>query len=118
MNSSQWQATLDLHGDEGSINTEWFTATAPVRLCVNGDRYRRVPHLREPAGTGRWHVDWASGVVGLWRGLRAKEAHPTSGAHAAHVVEVMESVHIAMREGRAVTLASSFPAPSPMDWAR
>ncbi|HEX2862253.1 MAG TPA: Gfo/Idh/MocA family oxidoreductase, partial [Lacunisphaera sp.] len=118
MNASQWQATLDLHGDDGSINTEWFTATAAVRLCENGGMYRRIPPLRESGGTGRWHVDWAAGVVGLWRAIRAKESPPTGGAHAAHVVEVMEAVHTAMREGRAITLTSSFPAPQPQDWAK
>jgi predicted dehydrogenase/sugar phosphate isomerase/epimerase len=118
MNATQWQATLDFHGDDGSINTEWFAATAPVRLCPNGGKYQRLPLLREPLGTGRWYVDWASGVVELWRNLRAKEPHPTGGEHAAHVVEVMESVHLALREGRAITLTSTFPAPRPMDWAR
>ncbi|HEY8993640.1 MAG TPA: Gfo/Idh/MocA family oxidoreductase [Lacunisphaera sp.] len=118
MNASQWQATLDLHGDAGSINTEWYTATAPVRLCANGGKYQRMPLLREPVGTGRWYVDWAAGLVELWRGLRSKTPHPTSGAHAAHVVEVMEAVHTAMREGRAVALTSTFPPPQPMDWAK
>lgn len=118
LNASQWQATLDFHGDKGSINTEWYTATAPVRLCANGGRYRRIPPVRESAGTGRWYVDWAAGVVGLWRGLRCREPHPTGGAHAAHVVEIMEAVHTSLREGRAITLTSTFPAPLPLDWAR
>lgn len=118
MNASQWQATLDLHGDAGSINTEWYTATAPVRLCANGGRYRRIPLVREAAGTGHWYVDWAAGVVGLWRGLRTGTPHPTGGAHAAHVVEIMEAVHTSAREGRAILLTSNFPPPSPQDWAR
>lgn len=117
MNASQWQATLDLHGDAGSINTEWFAATAPVRLCANGGTYRRVPPQRQPVGTGRWFVDWAAGVVGLWRGLRNGQPHPTTGAHAAHVVEIMESVHRSLREGRALELRSTFPAPAPQEWA-
>jgi len=118
MNASQSQATLDFHGDTGSINTEWYTATAAVRLCPNGGSYRRVPLLKQPAGTGRWFVDWAAGVVGLWRGLRFNEPHPTTGAHAAHVVEIMEAVHVSVREGRAIALIGDFPAPKPMPWAR
>ncbi len=117
MNPTQWQATLDFHGDTGSINTEWFAATAPVRFCANGGKYQRIPLVRESAGTGRWYVDWAAGVVGLWRGLRTNEPHPTGGAHAAHVVEVMEAVHTSAREGRAILLVSTFPAPPPQDWA-
>lgn len=118
MNASQWQATLDFHGDKGSINTEWYTATAPVRLCPNGGSYRRIPLLREPLGTGRWFVDWAAGVVGLWQGLRCREPHPTTGAHAAHVVEIMESVHRSLREGRAIHLTSDFHPPKPQPWAK
>jgi predicted dehydrogenase/sugar phosphate isomerase/epimerase len=118
MNPSQWQATLDFHGDTGSISTEWYAAAAPVRLCRNGGRYQRIPLVREPAGTGRWYVDWAAGVVGLWRGLRFNQPHPTTGAHAAHVVEVMESVHRSLREGRAIYLSSDFHPPEPQPWAR
>jgi len=118
MNPTQWQATLDLHGDTGSINTEWFAATAPVRLCSNGGSYRPVSPVRAPAGVGRWAVDWAAGVVELWRGLRTGQPHPTSGAHAAHVVEIMEAVHRSIREGRAIPLTSTFPAPEPMGWAQ
>lgn len=118
MNASQWQATLDFHGDAGSINTEWFAATAPVRLCANGGKYHRIPPVREPLGTGRWYVDWAAGVVGLWRGLRFSQPHPTTGAHAAHVVEIMEAVHRSLREGRSIHLTGDFHPPEPMPWAR
>ena len=117
MNPSQWQATLDFHGDTGSINTEWFAATAAVRLCANGGSYRRVLPVRPALGSGRWYVDWAAGVVGLWRGLRTNQPHPTGGAHAAHVVEIMEAVHRSIREGRAIQLASTFPPPEPLAWA-
>ena len=118
MNASQWQATLDFHGDAGSINTEWFAATAAVRLCANGGKYRRIPLVREPTGNGRWYVDWSAGVVGLWRGLRFSQPHPTGGAHAAHVVEVMETVHQSIREGKSLSLTSTFPAPPPQVWAK
>ena len=118
MNPSQWQATLDLHGDTGSINTEWFAATAAVRHCPNGGSYRPVPPVRPSAGVGRWYVDWSAGVVGLWRGLRTGTPHPTGGAHAAHVVEIMEAIHRSIREGRAVQLTSAFPAPEPLSWAK
>jgi predicted dehydrogenase/sugar phosphate isomerase/epimerase len=118
MNPSQQQATLDFHGDAGSINTEWYAATAKVRLCSNGSSYRKIPPVRQCAGTGGWYVDWSAGVVGLWRGLRSGEPHPTGGAHAAHVVEIMEAVHRSLREGRALDLVGDFPAPPPQVWAR
>ena len=117
VNPSQHQATIDFHGDAGSINTEWFAATAAVRHCANGGSYRRVLPVRPATGTGRWCVDWAAGVVGLWHGLRANQPHPTGGAHAAHVVEIMEAVHRSIREGRAIQLTSTFPPPEPLAWA-
>lgn len=116
-NPTQHQATLDVHGDTGSINTEWFAATAQVRHGVNGAGYRRVPPVRPCLGTGPWFVDWAAGVVGLWHGLRSGQPHPTGGAHAAHVVEIMAAVHTSAREGRAVLLTSTFPAAVPQSWA-
>ena len=118
MNPSQWQATLDLHGDTGSINTEWFAATAAVRFCANGGTYRLLPPVQPALDTGRWYVDWAAGVVGLWHGLRTGQPHPTGGAHAAHVVEIMQAVHTSAREGRAVQLVSTFPAAVPQPWAK
>jgi len=118
LNPTQPQATLDIHGDAGSLSTEWYAATAKVRYCPNGGSYRRIPPLRPPAGTGPWYVDWAAGVIGLWWGLRARRPHPTGGEHAAHVVEIMEAVHTSAREGRAVELTSTFPAPVPQAWAK
>ncbi len=118
MNATQSQATLDFHGDTGSINTQWYAATAPVRWCANGTPYRRIPPVKQAAGTGAWFVDWAAGVVGLWRGLRTGQPHPTTGAHAAHVVEIMEAVHRSAREGRALQLVGDFPAPGPQPWAK
>lgn len=118
VNPTQQQATLDIHGDAGSINTEWFAATAKVRHCANGVGYRRVPPVRPSAGAGPWYVDWAAGVVGLWHGLRTGQPHPTGGAHAAHVVEIMQAMHTSAREGRAVPVTSNFPAAVPQPWAK
>lgn len=112
------RAGLEIHGDEGSIATEWFAATAPVKLGAFGGSYHRVRPVRPPAGEGPWWCDWGAGVLELWRGLRFNQPHPTGGAHAAHVVDVMESVHRAIREKRAVELTSDFPAPEPLAWAR
>jgi predicted dehydrogenase len=118
VNPTQHQATIDFHGDDGSINTEWFAATAKVRLCANGGSYRRIPPVRQVAGAGAWYVDWAAGVYALWQGLRTNQPHPTGGAQAAHVVEIMEAVHSSAREGRAIQLAGDFPLPKPQPWAK
>ena len=112
------RAGLEIHGDTGSIATAWFSAAAPVRLGKFGDKYQRVLPVRPPAGFGEWYCDWSAGVVGLWRGLRTNTPHPTGGAQAAHVVEIMEAVHRSAREGRAIDLVGTFPPPPPMPWAK
>lgn len=112
------RAGLEVHGDTGSVSTAWFAATAPVRWGRFGDAYQSVRPVRPPAGQGPWWCDWGAGVLELWRGLRERRPHPTGGAHAAHVVDVMENVHHAIREKRPIELASTFPAPEALDWAR
>jgi predicted dehydrogenase/sugar phosphate isomerase/epimerase len=112
------RAGLEIHGDTGSISTAWFSAAAPVRMGEFGKKYCRVLPVRPPAGFGEWYCDWSAGVVGLWQGLRTGTPHPTGGAHAAHVVEIMEAIHRSAREGKAVELTGSFPAPVPQAWAK
>ena len=112
------RAGLEIHGDAGSVSTAWFSAAAPVRLGNVGGKYRRVLPVRPPAGSGEWYVDWSAGVVELWRGLRTGRPHPTGGAQAAHVVEIMDAVHRSSRERRAIDLVGEFPAPEPLGWAK
>jgi len=112
------RAGLEVHGDAGSVAIGWHAATSPIRVGRFGEPYHRVPPVRVPAGTGEWWCDWGAGVLELWRGLRTDRPHPTGGAHAAHVVEVMQAVHQSIRENRAVEINSGFPAPEPLAWAR
>lgn len=112
------RAGLEIHGDTGSVATTWYAATAPVRIGAFGESYHRVRPLRNPAGEGPWWCDWGAGVLELWRALRTDRPHPTGGAHAAHVVEVMESIHRSLREQHPIELTSTFPAPEPLAWAR
>ena len=112
------RAGLEVHGDAGSVAIGWHAATSPVRLGKFGEKYRRVPLVRPPAGSGEWYCDWGAGVLELWRGLRTGRPHPTGAAHAAHVVDVMHAVHRSIRENRPVELASTFAPPEPLAWAR
>jgi predicted dehydrogenase/sugar phosphate isomerase/epimerase len=112
------RAGLEIHGDAGSLATAWFASTATVKVGAVGGKYRRVRPIRIPAGEGEWWCDWAAGVVGLWHGLRTNMPHPTTGEQAAHVVEIMESIHRSARERRAIELKSTFAPPLPQAWAR
>ena len=112
------RAGLEIHGDLGSISTAWFSAAAPVRFGKFGGKYHRVPPVRSPAGQGEWYCDWSAGVFELWRAIRTNQPHPTGGAHAAHVVDVIAAVHQSIREKRTVEIKSTFPAPQPLAWAK
>lgn len=112
------RAVLEIHGDEASVRTEWFAATAPIEFGKFGEAYRPVSPVRAPAGSGDWYVDWSAGVYELWRAIREGHPHPTSGEQAAHVVEVIEAVETAVRSGQRVELTSEFTAPSPLAWAK
>jgi predicted dehydrogenase/sugar phosphate isomerase/epimerase len=112
------RAGLEIHGDMGSISTAWFAATAKIRIGPYGGKYHNVPPVRPPTGVGEWYCDWSAGLFELWRALRTNQPHPTGGAHAAHVVDVMDSVHRSIKEGRAFELTSTFPEPKPLEWAR
>ncbi len=111
------RAGLEVHGDRGSIATAWFAATANVRLGEFGGSYRRAAPVRLPAGIGQSWCDWSAGVAALADGLRNDRPHPTTAAHAAHVVEVMEGIHRSASEGAAVRINSRFPPPDPQPWA-
>lgn len=112
------RAALEIHGDAGSVSTAWFSGAARVQLGKFGGRYRRVPPVRPPAGHGEWYCDWSAGVFELWRAIRTNQPHPTGGAHAAHVVEVISAVHQSIRERRTLEIKSTFPAPQPLAWAK
>ena len=111
------RAGLEIHGDDGSIRTEWFAANAPLEFGRVNESYQPVFPARDSAGAGAWYVDWSAGVVELWRALREGHAHPTSGEQAAHVVEVIEAVETAVQTGQKITLTSTFAAPPPLTWA-
>lgn len=112
------RAGFEIHGDEGSIRSEWFAATAPLEVGSFGEPYHPVPLVREPAGAGEWYCDWSAGVFELWRNLREGTPHPTSGEQAAHVVEIIEAVETAIQTGRRIELTSTFEAPQALAWAR
>jgi hypothetical protein len=49
--------------------------------------------------------------------MLAGRPQPSTGAQAAHIVEILEAIDTSMRQGGAVAVASNFTAPSPMAWA-
>jgi hypothetical protein len=78
-----------------------------VQEPYGGDS-RRLP------GSG---VEWSRGVLDMAEAIRDNRPQRISGAQAAHIVEVVSTIHQAFRDGCRVGITSDFPQPAPMEWA-
>ena len=109
------QRGLELHGEERSLYVPtWAEFDSRVQLTRNGEDYENVPLLREP-----FHgIDFARPLADLDEALRDGRPHRSGAEHAAHVVEVLNAIEAAARDGGAVEVGSGFPRPEPADWAR
>ena len=109
------QRGLEVHGDEGSLYMPtWAEADSRLELQQRGGEYATIPPVRDPfPGT-----DWSRALVDLAQAIGEGRPHRAGAEHAAHVVEVLEAVATASREGGSIAVRSRFPIPEPMDWAR
>ncbi|HZT15471.1 MAG TPA: Gfo/Idh/MocA family oxidoreductase [Gaiellaceae bacterium] len=109
------QRGIELHGDGGMLHlAAWSEFDSRLQLTTtgNGDDYEDVPPLRPPyRGT-----DWARPLVDLAEAARDGRQPRTSGAHAAHLVEILDAIDASRRDGGAVAVRSTFQAPRPMPW--
>jgi predicted dehydrogenase len=95
-------------GDFQNFNTA-------VEARAFGKAYETVPYVREPAKP----AEFSRGVQDLAQALLADQPHRTTGAQAAHVVDIVSTIIQSAREGKRATVPpSSFPPPTPMDWAK
>jgi predicted dehydrogenase/sugar phosphate isomerase/epimerase len=108
------QQGLEVHGDEGMLALDrWDVFDAAVWHGPLGAGRTRIPLLR-PAPSG---IEFGRGVVELAHAIAENRPHRPQGAHAAHVVEIMETIHACMADGQARPVTSTFTAPTPMPWA-
>ena len=108
------QRGIELHGDAGSLwLSNWFEFDGTLEHAPQGEEYRSVALLRRPEVT----MPWAAGLEEL--AASAVENRPTAldPAHAAHVVEVMETIIASAAAGRALSPSSTFAPPAPAAWA-
>jgi predicted dehydrogenase len=110
-----YQRGLELHGDGGSLFlASWAEFDSPLELAVvGGDGYRPVQLVKEPFRG----IEWSRPIVELADAVAERRPHRLSGAHAAHVVEILGAVDESVRSGGPVDIASSFEPPAPMRWA-
>lgn len=109
------QRGIEVHGDEASAwLPTWAEASSRVELRLRGGSYERVDLVREPYDG----IDWGRPLVDLAHAIRDGRPHRASAEHAAHVVEALNAAERSAERGGAVTVASGFAPPEPMEWAR
>lgn len=102
------QRGVELHGDAGSLwISNWFQFGGMLEHAPQGEPYRQVPLLREPAVA----MPWAAGVDDLAAAIDEQRQPRADARTAAHVVEVLESILVSAVEGRAVDVASAPAVP-------
>lgn len=107
------QRGVELHGDAGSLwLSNWFQFAGSLEHAPGVDAYRPVALLREPEVP----IPWAAGVEDLAVGVLDGRRPRADGAHAAHVVDVLETILRAGDEGRALTVESTFAPAPPPEW--
>ncbi len=107
------QQNVEFHGLKGSSLIEsWFNFQSPVRSADFGNTMEEVPLAFPSAFAGT--VEWSRGLQDMADAIRQNRPHRCSGAHAAHVTEVLHAIHQSIEADGAVQLISSgFPLPSP-----
>ena len=108
------QHAIEVHGDVASLYLgAWSQFNGKVETGPFGQRYEPVEFVREPFPG----CEWSRGLVDMADAIRTDRPHRVTGAHAAHVVEIMAGIHTSIRDQRPVELESSFTQPVPMEWA-
>jgi predicted dehydrogenase len=101
------QSGIELHGDTGSIHlADWQLFDSAVELARFGEEYAAVPVENAFPGT-----DWGRALGDLSDAIVSGRPHRATGAHAAHIVEVLDATATSVAEGRSVDITSTFPRP-------
>ncbi|MEX0330688.1 MAG: Gfo/Idh/MocA family oxidoreductase [Puniceicoccaceae bacterium] len=95
------QSGMEIHGDNGMVRMDrWdvFESPAYVASKETGDQtWKLVPDSYPAPG-----IEFARGLSDLAHAIRENRPHLTTGAHAAHVVEIAEAILTSIRESRPV----------------
>jgi predicted dehydrogenase len=98
---------IELHGDSGSVHlSDWQDFDAAVEIARYGEPYEAVPMQNAFCG-----IDWGRALGDLSDAIGSGRPHRATGAHAAHIVEILDAIATSVAEGRAVEVTSSFVRP-------
>jgi predicted dehydrogenase len=109
------QRGIEIHGDAGSVKLESYTSPlANVAVAGLDGAFENVTLVADSPGPD---ADWGIGLRDLVDGVIAGRDHRASGAHAAHVVEILTAIATALKEERPVAVSSDFARPLPNGWS-
>jgi len=101
------QSGIELHGDSGSIHlSDWQQFDATVEVAQFGEPYEVVPVVNAFRGT-----DWGRALGDLSDAIGTGRPHRATGAHAAHIVEILDAIALSVAERRTVEVTSTFSPP-------
>ena len=105
---SSKQQGVEIHGDEKSLFlSSWLWPSGEVEVAEFNEPYERRTEVEQ-------EVRWGTGVREMVASILADKPHRTAGAHAAHIVEVLEATYRAISTGDTEEVHSDFQPPEPL----
>jgi len=109
------QQHVEFHGLNGSCLIEsWFHFSSRVRAGAFGEHMQDVPSEYPEPYDGS--VEWSRGLQDMADAIRNNRPHRCSGAHAAHVTDVLHAINRSVEEdGAPQMIGSGFSLPLPWE---
>ena len=100
--SSQQESGIEIHGDDRSLFiSSWLWPNGTVEIAEFNEPYEKLP-LEQTFGEKEIH--WGIGVRDMVSSMLRNEPHRTTGAHAAHIVEVLDAARASAEAGKPVQI--------------
>jgi predicted dehydrogenase len=101
---------LEVYGEQGTLSGDPLYANSPVYVFRPGQTWS----VEEPTQQWPRNDDWFQGVAHLVDCVRENTEPVNTAAHARHVLDIMLTALRSAREGRALSLQTSFQLPTGM----
>ena len=105
---SSKQQGIEIHGDEKSLFlSSWLWPSGEVEVAEFNEPYEVRTEVEQ-------EVRWGTGVREMVASILADEPHRTTGAHAAHIVEILEATYRSISTGESTAVTSDFEPLEPL----
>ena len=104
--SSKQESGIEIHGDNKSLFiSSWLWPGGTVEVAEFNEPYEKLP-LQQSFGEKEIH--WGTGLRDMVSRMLRGEPHRTTGAHAAHIVQLLDAARTSAETGEPVQI--------PLDW--